>query len=167
MRDQITMGGKPIHLVGDDIKVGMTAPHFTAVNTDMSEFNSDSLRGTTVIISVVPSVDTKVCEFQTIKFNEDATQLDNVKVLTISVDLPFAQKRFCAANTIQNSMIVSDYRDHQFGKQYGFLIEGLKLLSRGIVVIDPSGKVAYVEYVKEVTSHPDYDKVIEFVKSMK
>jgi len=166
MRENITMGGNPIKLLGDEIKVGAKAPEFTAVNKDMSPFKFESLKGKTVIISVVPSVDTKVCELQTITFNEEATKHPDVVVLTISVDLPFAQERFCVANSIENSIVVSDYQTLDFGLKYGFAIEGLRLLSRGIVVVDATGTVRYVEYVKEVTTHPDYDKVLEVIKTL-
>ena len=132
----------------------------------MSAFDFSELEGKMKIISVVPSVDTRICEFQTIRFNEEATQNPNVVVLTISVDLPFAQKRFCVANSIENAIVVSDYQSLDFGMKYGFAIEGLRLLARGIVVVDAENKVRYVEYVKEIGSHPDYDKVLDFVKSI-
>lgn len=166
MRENITMGGNPVYLLGEEIKPGMTAPNFQAVNKDMTPFNFSSLKGKPVIISVVPSVDTKVCEFQTIKFNEDIANLDpNITVLTISVDLPFAQQRFCVANTIKSSIVVSDHQTLDFGMKYGFVVEGLRLLGRGVVIIDKVGKIQYVEYVKEISTHPDYDKVIEFIKN--
>jgi len=166
MRENITMGGNHIKLLGEEIKVGDKAPDFTAVNKDMSPFQFNTLKGKTVIISVVPSVDTKICELQTISFNEEATKHPDVVVLTISVDLPFAQARFCVANSIENSIVVSDYQTLDFGLKYGFAIEGLRLLSRGIVVVDRDGIVRYVEYVKEVKTHPDYDKVLEVIKTL-
>ncbi len=166
MRDQITMGGNPIKLLGEEIKVGDKAPHFVAVNKDMSPFDFSELDNKLKIISVVPSVDTKVCEFQTINFNEEATKHPDVVVLTISVDLPFAQQRFCVANDIENSIVVSDYQTLDFGMKYGFAIDGLRLLARGIVVVDKNQEVRYVEYVKEVGTHPDYDKVLEFIKTL-
>jgi len=166
MRENITMGGNPINLLGEEIKVGTKAPEFTAVNKNMSPFHFESLKGKTVIISVVPSVDTKVCELQTISFNEEATKHPDVVVLTISVDLPFAQERFCVANSIENSIVVSDYQTLDFGLKYGFAIDGLRLLSRGIVVVDSQGIVRYVEYVKEVKTHPDYDKVLDVIKTL-
>ncbi len=166
MRDNITMGGNPVKLLGTEIKVNDIAPEFTAVNKDMTPFKLSDLKGKLKIISVVPSVDTKVCEFQTIHFNEEATKHPDVVVLTISVDLPFAQQRFCVANDIENSIVVSDHRELDFGMKYGFAIEGIRLLSRGIVVIDKEDKVRYVEYVKEVGTHPDYEKVLEFVEGL-
>ena len=118
------------------------------------------------IISVLPSVDTGVCELQTINFNEMAADLGDVVILTLSVDLPFAQKRFCGAHGIDKVITLSDHRDLSFGLNYGFVIEELRLLSRGIVVLDRDNTVKYVEYVKEVGSHPNYDKVLEEVKKL-
>jgi thiol peroxidase len=166
MRDNITMGGNPVKLLGDEIKVGVTAPEFKAVKPDMTEFDFSELKGKTKIISVVPSMDTRICEFQTIRFNEEATKHPDVVVLTISVDLPFAQKRFCVANSIEKAIVVSDHRTLDFGLKYGFAIEGLRLLARGIVVVDAHDQVRYVEYVKEVGSHPDYDKVLDFIENI-
>lgn len=166
MRNNMTMGGKPIQLLGPEIKVGDKAPEFVAVKGDLSEFQSSELDQQIKIISVVPSLDTRICEFQTIRFNEEATKRPDVTVVTISVDLPFAQKRFCAANGIENSIVLSDYQVLDFGMKYGFAIEGLRLLGRGIVVVDKENVVRYVEYVNEVGSHPDYDKVLEFVESL-
>ncbi len=166
MRNNMTMGGKPIQLLGPEIKVGDKAPEFVAVKGDLSEFQSSELDQQIKIISVVPSLDTRICEFQTIRFNEEATKRPDVTVVTISVDLPFAQKRFCAANGIENSIVLSDYQVLDFGMKYGFAIEGLRLLGRGIVVVDKENVVRYVEYVSEVGSHPDYDKVLEFVESL-
>ncbi|MBF4692979.1 thiol peroxidase [Fusibacter ferrireducens] len=166
MRENITMGGNPIKLLGNEIKVNDKAPDFSAVNKDMTPFNFSELKGKLKIISVVPSVDTKICEFQTISFNEEATKHPEVVVLTISVDLPFAQQRFCVANDIENSIVVSDHRTLDFGMKYGFAIEDLRLLARGIVIVDKDETVKYVEYVKEVATHPDYDKALEFVKTL-
>jgi len=132
----------------------------------MTEFDFSELDGKIKIISVVPSVDTRICEFQTIRFNEEATKNPDVHVITISVDLPFAQKRFCATNGIDNAIVVSDHRALDFGLKYGFAIDGLRLLARGIVVVDDKNTVRYVEYVKEVGSHPDYDKVLDFVAQL-
>lgn len=166
MRDQITMGGNPVKLLGEEIKVGAKAPTFKATKPDMSEFDSAEYEGKIKVISVVPSMDTRICEFQTIRFNEEATKHPNVVVISISVDLPFAQKRFCITNNIENAIVVSDYRHLDFGMKYGYAIDELRLLARGIVVIDETDTVRYVEYVKEVGTHPDYDKVLEFIEAM-
>jgi thiol peroxidase len=137
-----------------------------AVNTDLSPFKFSELDKKIKIISVVPSVDTRICEFQTIRFNEEATKHPDVVVLTISVDLPFAQKRFCVANDIENSIVVSDHKDLDFGMKYGFAMKEMRLLGRGIVVVDAQNVVRYVEYVPEIGSHPDYDKVLDFLEKM-
>lgn len=161
----VTFAGNPIVLVGTEAKVGQMAPDFVAVKGDLSEFHLSELKGKNVLISVVPSVDTGVCEAQTRRFNEEASKLDGTVIITISVDLPFAQGRFCAAEGIENLIMLSDYRHLDFAHKYGFELEGLRLLSRGIVGIDKEGVIRYVEYTPEVTSHPDYDKAIEAVKS--
>lgn len=166
MSRKVTMGGNPLSLVGKEIKVGMMAPNFKAIKNDMTPFSLEELKGKVVLISSVPSVDTKVCELQTIKFNEEAAELKDVVVLTISMDLPFAQGRFCAAEGIDSSIVVSDHKSAEFGNEYGFLIEELRLLGRGIVLLDKDGEVKYVEYVNEVTEHPDYDKAIEEAKKL-
>lgn len=166
MRDQITFGGNPVTLLGEEIKVGDKALDFVAVNPDLSPFKFSELDQKIRIISVVPSVDTRICEFQTIRFNEEATNHPDVVVLTISVDLPFAQKRFCVANDIENSIVVSDHKDLDFGMKYGFAMKEMRLLGRGIVLVDAEGIVRYVEYVNEIGSHPDYDKVLDFLEKM-
>ena len=163
--NQVTMGGNPVTLVGESIKVGDKAPDFTVLDSGLAPVSLSSQKGKTVIISVVPSVDTSVCASQTRRFNEEAAKLDNIAILTISVDLPFALGRFCAAEGIDVVQTLSDHKDLDFGTKYGFAIEELRLLARGIVVIDPSGLVKYVEYVPEVTDHPDYDKAIEAAKA--
>lgn len=164
---KVTFGGNEVNLVGKEIKVGDMAPEFKAVNLDLSDFNSKDNLGKVVVYSVVPSIDTGVCSIQTTNFNEEAGKLgDDVRIVTVSVDLPFAQERFCSAKGIENSTIVSDYRWKDFGNKYGFLIDELQLLTRGIVIVDKEGKVAYVEYVPEVTNEVNFDKALEVVKSL-
>ncbi len=162
----ITFAGGPVTLVGKEIKVGDTAPDFVAVNNDLSEFKLSSTDGKVRIISVVPSLDTGVCSLQTRTFNEDAADLGDVLILTLSMDLPFAQQRFCAAEGIDKVITISDYKDADFGTKYGFLMEELRLLARGVIVLDKDGKVTYVEYVSEVTEHPNYDAAIEAAKAI-
>lgn len=163
----ITFDGNPVKPIGNEIKVGDKAPEFKAVNLDLSDFESKENEGKVVVYSVVPSIDTGVCSIQTSKFNEEATELgDDVKVITVSVDLPFAQDRFCAAKEIENSTIISDYRYKEFGEKFGFLLEDLQLLTRGVVIVDKEGKVAYVEYVPEVTNEVNFDKALEKVKEL-
>lgn len=164
----ITFGGKPVTLSGNEVKVGEKAPNFSAVKQDLSNFDFyKETEGKVVIISAVPSVDTGVCEFQTNKFNEEASKLsDDVHIVTISVDLPFAQKRFCGAHGIQNIDVVSDYIALSFGENYGFIIKEFRLLERGIVIVDRDRTVKYIELVKEVTTHVDYDTALEEVKKL-
>jgi thiol peroxidase len=163
-RGLVTMGGDPVTLLGREIKVGDPAPEFIVLTGDLESYSLKDAGEKVKIISVVPSLDTGVCEMQTIRFNEAASDLGDVVILTISVDLPFAQKRFCSANGIDKVITLSDHRDLSFGINYGFVIEEHRLLSRGIVVLDRDNIVRHVEYVKEVTEHPDYDKAIEVAK---
>jgi len=165
-KDLVTMKGNPVTLVGKEIKVGDKAPDFTVLTTDLSPYTLKDAGNNVKIISVVPSLDTGVCELQTINFNESAAELEDVLILTISVDLPFAQKRFCGAKGIDKVITLSDHKDLSFGLNYGFVMEELRLLSRGIVVVDRDNIVRYVEYVKEVGTHPDYDKAIEEAKKL-
>ncbi len=164
---QVTFGGKKLNLYGEVVKVSDKAPDFKAVNNDLSSFDSKENQGKVVVYSVVPSIDTGVCSLQARTFNEEAEKLgDNVIVITVSCDLPFAQKRFCAQEGIKNSISISDYKDHDFGKKYGFLIEDLALLSRGVVIVDKNGKIAYTEYVKEVSNEVNFEAALDAVKSL-
>ena len=164
----ITFGGDKVTLEGKEIKVGDVAPSFKAVNRDLSDFNSEDLKGKIVVYSVAPSIDTPVCALQATTFNEEATKLsDDVKIVTVTVDLPFAQERFCSVKGIDNADIVSDYRYKEFGQKFGFMMEELQLLARGVVIVDRDGKVAYVEYVPEVTHDVNFDKALEEVKKLK
>ncbi len=161
----VTFKGNPITLLGNEVKVGDTAPDFTVLANDLSPVSLSDSKGQVRLISVVPSVDTGVCDQQTRRFNEEAATLDNVKVLTVSVDLPFAQKRWCGAAGVENVQTVSDHRDLSFGKAYGVAIEELRLLTRAVFVIDSNDKVTYVEYVSEATNHPNYEAAIEAAKA--
>ncbi len=164
---QVTFGGKNLNLYGEVVKVSDKAPDFKAVNNDLSSFDSKENQGKVVVYSVVPSIDTGVCSLQARTFNEEAEKLgDDVIVITVSCDLPFAQKRFCAQEGIKNSISISDYKDHDFGKKYGFLIEDLALLSRGVVIVDKNGKIAYTEYVKEVSNEVNFEAALDAVKSL-
>lgn len=165
-KDIVTMGGNPMTLLGKEIKVGDSAPDFTALKSDMSPYSLKDAGDKIKIISVVTSLDTGICEMQTIKFNEEASELDDVVIITLSVDLPFAQKRFCSANSIDKVITLSDHRDLDFGLKYGFVMEEVRLLSRGIVVLDKNNKVVYVEYLDQIGKHPDYDKALEAVKNI-
>ena len=160
----ITFKGAPLTLVGPELKAGDTAPDFTATGGDLKPVKLSDFKGQTVVISAVPSLDTPVCEIQTKKFNQEAAGL-NAKVLTISVDLPFAQKRFCDAFKIQNVQVISDYKDRDFAQKYGLWIKELGLLSRAVIVVGKNGKIQHFELVKEVTQEPNYSAAIQNVKS--
>lgn len=163
----VTMGGNPVTLLGKEAKVGDKAPDFTVLKTDLTPFTLKDAGDKIKIISVVPSLDTGICELQTINFNQTASELgDDVIILTISVDLPFAQKRFCGAKGIDRVITLSDHKDLSFGLNYGFVMEEHRLLARGIVILDKDNTIRYVEYVNEVTTHPDYDKALEAVKKL-
>lgn len=165
-RQTTTFLGKKITLIGNELKVGDKAPDFTAVREGLRPFTLSELDGKVKLISVVPSIDTGVCELQTIRFNKEAETLKDTAVLTISCDLPFALERFCGAKDIKNSEALSDYNGHSFGKNYGFLIDELQLLNRGIVVIDKDNTIKHIEYVSENTNHPDYEKALDVAKSL-
>ena len=157
----VTFKGNPMTLVGEEVKVGASAPEFTLVSDGMQPIRKADLLGKPTIISVVPSLDTPVCQVQTKKFNERLAALgDTVNALTVSLDLPFAMKRFCGAESIAAMKVASDYKDRDFGKAYGVLIDELKLLARSVFVLDSKGNVAYAELVKEVASEPNYDAAL-------
>ena len=159
----ITMKGNPLTLIGPELKAGDLAPDAVLVANDLSEVSLSSFKGKKVILSVVPSLDTPVCDLQTKKFNQEALKLPDVTVLTISKDLPFAQKRWCGAAGASAVKTLSDYRGN-FGETYGVLIKGLGLLARSVFVINESGKVTYIQLVKEVAHEPNYDEVLEALK---
>ena len=164
---QVTFKNSPVTLIGNEVKVGDQAPDFTVVANDLSEVTLKDSEGKIRLFSVVPSLDTGVCDKQTRTFNEAAANLDdNVVIYTVSMDLPFAQKRWCGAAGIDNVVTVSDHRDASFGEAYGVHMKELRLLARSIFVVDESGKVAYVEYVPECTDHPNYEAAIEAVKAL-
>jgi len=162
----VTNDGKPMTLLGEEIKVGDRAPNFTALKTDFSQYSLEDAGNKVKIISVVPSLDTEVCSLQTIRFNKEQADLEDAVILTISADLPVAQKRFCETQGVNRILTLSDYRDLDFGMKYGFVLEEMRLLSRGIVVLDRDNTVRYVEYVNEIGNHPDYDKALEEAKKL-
>lgn len=165
-RQETTFAGNPVTLLGTKVKAGDKAYDFTALNGDLTPFKLSETTGKVRIISVVPSLDTGVCELQTIRFNEEAQKLKDVQIITISMDLPFAQGRFCDSHKIGDSLVVSDHKDADFASHYGFLMEEFRLLNRGILVLDKDDTIKYVEYVEENTNHPDYDKALEVAKSL-
>ena len=163
--NEVTMKGNPITLLGPKLKAGDKAPDFTVVAQDMSPVKLSDFAGKVKIINVVPSIDTPVCDMQVRHFNKEAVSMGDVVIVSISVDLPFALSRYCAANGIDAVKTTSDHRETDFGLKYGFLIEGLRLLSRGIVVIDKNDQITYIEYVSEVASEPNYDNALTAVKA--
>ena len=163
----ITFQGNPLTLLGADLNPGDTAPDATVLANDLSPVQLSSYRGKVCIISVVPSLDTPVCDMQTRKFNEEAGNIgDDVAILTISMDLPFAQARWCGAAGVEKVVTLSDHREAAFGAGYGVLIKELRLLARAVFVVDKEGKVQYIQLVKEVTEEPDYNAVLEAAKKL-
>ncbi|WP_251519875.1 thiol peroxidase [Staphylococcus sp. HKU1] len=162
---QITFKQEPVTLLGSPVKVGDTAPDFTVLANDLSEVNLSKYDGKKKLISVVPSIDTGVCDQQTRKFNQEASQEDGV-VLTISVDLPFAQKRWCASNGLDNVITLSDHKDLSFGKSYGVIMEELRLLARSVFVLDENNKLVYTEVVPEGTDFPDFEAALNAYKNI-
>ncbi len=165
--EKVTFKSNPVTLLGNEIHVGDTAPDFTVLGNALNPIKLSDYKDKTVILSIFPSLDTPVCATQNRTFNKEAADLsENIVILGISVDLPFAQSRFCGAEGIDKVTTASDYRDLDFSMKYGFLIEELRLLARGTVVIDKNGIVQYVEYVKEVTNEPNYMAAIEVAKKI-
>ncbi len=158
----VTFKGNPVTLLGPEIKAGDKAPDFRVVDAALAPATLADFRGKVKIISAVPSLDTPVCDAETRRFNQEAAKLPgDVVVLTISLDLPFAQKRWCAAAGIDKVRTFSDYQDRSFAYAYGVLIKELKLLSRSVFVVDGNDMVRYVQHVKEVAKEPDYAPVLE------
>ena len=164
----VTMQGRPMTLAGDEIKVGMPAPDFKVTNNDMLPMKfSRTYSGKISIISAVPSLDTPVCDLETRRFNKEAELLGpEINVLTISMDLPFAQKRWCGAAAVKAVHTYSDYQKADFGKSYGVLIKDLRLLARAIFIVDKDGIVKYVQIVPEVSKEPDYESVLTALKAL-
>lgn len=161
----VTMKGNPLTLTGNELKVGQPAPDVTLVANDLSPVNLSSFKGKKCIVLTMPSLDTGICDKETRKFNEEAAKLGNdVKILAVTMDLPFAQKRWCGAAGVNNVLTLSDYKEAALGNSFGVLIKELKLLARTIFVIDSKGKVQYSQIVKEITTEPDYAAVLEAVK---
>jgi len=163
----VTFKGNPLTLLGKEIKVGGNAPDFAALANDLSPVKLSSLRGKVVVISSVPSLDTPVCDLQTRRFNQEAAGLGkDVVILTLSMDLPFAQKRWCGAAGVTAVQTLSDHREAAFGKAYGVLIKELRLLARAVFVVDRDGKVQYVQVVKELPTEPDYEAALAAVRKL-
>lgn len=160
--DSVTMKGQPLTLLGDEVKVGDKAPDFEVVANDLSVIKFSSFQGKVCIILSVPSLDTSVCDTMTRRFNQEAGNLgDDVVVLTISMDLPFAQRRWCGAADVENLQTLSDHRKASFGEAFSILIKELRLLARAVFVIDKEGIIRYTEIVNELTNEPDYDAALQ------
>jgi thiol peroxidase len=162
----VTMRGNPLTLVGPELRVGDKAPEFKLVGNDLKAVTLSDTAGKVRILSTVPSLDTPVCDTETRKFNEEGGKLPGVEILTVSMDLPFAQKRWCGAAGVNNVRTLSDYQDHSFGPAYGVLIQELKLEARAVFVLDKNNTVRYVEYVKEVAEEPNYNAALEAAKKL-
>ncbi|HSB51237.1 MAG TPA: thiol peroxidase [Dissulfurispiraceae bacterium] len=163
----VTIKGGPLTLIGPELKPGDKAPGFTVLDGELKPVGLKDFDGQVKVISVTPSLDTPVCDMQARRFNQEATSLPGgVVILNVSMDLPFAIARFCAAAGIDKVKAFSDHRDASFGNAYGVLIKELRLLARAIFVVDKSDTIRYVEIVPEVTNHPDYDKALAVVKSL-
>jgi thiol peroxidase len=163
----ITMKGNPLTLLGTEPAIGKPAPIFTAIDNDLNPFDFSSRKGSVCILSAVPSLDTPVCDMETRRFNTEARNLgEDVVILTISMDLPFAQKRWCGAAGVDRVITLSDHRDAAFGEAYGVLIKELRLLARAVFVVDREGILRYRQIVGEVAEEPDYASVLNAVKAL-
>lgn len=163
----VTFKGNPVDLAGPELKPGNTAPDFTLQDTGLGEVKLADSAGKTRIIATVPSLDTPVCSEETKRFNEQAAQLPDVEILTLSMDLPFAQKRWCGAEGVDRLKTLSAHTDSKVGEDYGVLISGGpldRLFARALFVVDPEGKIQHAEYVPEIAEHPDYDKALAAAK---
>jgi len=164
----ITMRGNPLTLVGNEVKIGEVAPDFVVLDNSLTATKFSSYRNRLCIISSVPSLDTPICDIETRKFNEEANKLgEKIQILTISMDLPFAQKRWCGAAGVNKIQTLSDHRDAQFGIAYGVLIKELRLLARAVFLVDQKGILQYTQLVKEISNEPNYDEIWNALKKIK
>ena len=160
---KVSFKGNPVNLSGNEVKAGQAAPDFKVQKSDMSDYTLGTSAGKTRIVATVPSLDTPVCDMETKRFNEEASKLPNVEILCVSMDLPFAQKRWCAAANVDKVITASDHRDASLGRNYGVLISGGpldRLLARAVFVIGPDNKLKHVEYVSDIAQHPNYDAAL-------
>ena len=163
----VTMKGNPLTLLGRALVSGEAAPDFEVLNNDLQAVKFSAYAGKIRIISSVPSLDTPVCDMETRKFNQMAGDISpDIQILTISMDLPFAQKRWCGAAGIDKVVTLSDHLQGAFGQSYGVLIKELRLLARAVFVVDPTGKIQHIQIVKEIADEPDYDAVLKAVKQL-
>jgi len=163
----ITFKGNGFTLIGDEVTVGQDAPNCTLKGDGLADVELSSFTGSVVILSVVPSLDTPVCDIQTKRLSQEVASLgEKVKFVTVSLDLPFAQARWCGASDASNVVVLSDYKDRQFGEAWGLLIKELGLLTRAVYVVDGQGTVQYSQVVPEVTDEPDYDAALDAAKKL-
>jgi thioredoxin-dependent peroxiredoxin len=163
----ITLRGNPLTLAGKEVNVGDKAPDVELLDNDLKPVRISGYKGKVVVVSAVPSLDTPTCDMETRRFNTEAAKLgDDIVILTVSTDLPFAQKRWCGAAGVDKVKTVSDHREAAFGQAYGVLIKELRLLARSIFVVDRNGVVQYVQHVKEISQEPDYGAVIAAAKKL-
>jgi thiol peroxidase len=163
---KVTFKGNPVTILGKAPKVGDTAPDFTVLSSGLEPVKLSDFDGKVKVIAIYPSIDTGICAAQNRRFNKEADKLNGVVVLSISVDLPFAQSRFCAAEGLKNIVTLSDHKELDFGSKYGFVIEELRLLARGTVIIGKDNKIKYVEYVPEIAQEPDYDAALKVINEL-
>lgn len=161
-----TLKGNPLTLIGPQLNVGDKAPEFAALNQDFKPVKLSESAGRVRLISVVPSLDTGICDAQTKRFNEEAAKSPAVVILTVSMDSPFTQKRWCGAAGVDKVQVLSDHRDRFFGPAYGVLIKELGVLARSIFIVDKAGTIRYIEYVPEMASHPNYDAALAKLKTL-
>jgi thiol peroxidase len=160
----VTFLGNPLTLEGSEVKVGDRLPDITLIKPDLTPYSLSEGTGQVTLIASVPSLDTPVCDAEVRRLSQEASRLDNVRVLAVSADLPFAQARWCGAQGIDNVTMLSDHRDLDFGKAFGISIKELRLLARALFVIDAQGRVTHVEYVRELTEHPDYEAAVSALR---
>lgn len=161
-----TFIGKPVTLVGSTLNIGDTAPNFSLMSRDLTELSLSDFTGKKKVISVIPSIDTGICSTQTRTFNKELSEREDTVVITISVDLPFAQQRWCGAEGLDKAVILSDYYDNSFGKAYGLLMEEWHLLARAVLVLDETNKVVYTEYLENINSEPDFQAALDAVNAL-
>lgn len=162
---KVLFGGKPVTILGDKLNIGDMAPDFTVLDGKLNKVKLSDFKGKQVVIAVYPSIDTSTCAAQNRHFNAQVNKMENTVVLSVSCDLPFAQSRFCAAEGLENIKTLSDHYNLDFGSKYGFVIEELRLLTRGTVIIGTDGKIKYIEHVAEIANEPDYEKAMAIILS--
>jgi thiol peroxidase len=164
----VTFQGSPLTLLGEEPALGMPAPEFQALDVELKPVGLGSFKGKICVLCSVPSLDTPVCDMETRRFNQEAVNLgQDVEVVVVSMDLPFAQRRWCAGAGVDRVRTVSDHRDASFGLAYGTLIKELRLLTRAVFVVDRNGVLTYSQWVKEITKEPDYEEVLEAIERIR